>query len=68
MTLGDRLRRGGGYIVEYAIDGEEEVEKATTLRFDLLVLDTMLRKGNGLIVLMCAAIFVWPGSSLPFRR
>jgi two-component system alkaline phosphatase synthesis response regulator PhoP len=49
MTLGDRLRREG-YSVDYARDGVEGVEKATVLPFDLIVLDLLLPKRNGLSV------------------
>ncbi len=47
MTLGDRLR-AEGYGVDYAVDGEEGLEKATTLPFDLILLDVMLPRRSGL--------------------
>jgi len=47
MTLGDRLR-SEGYLVEVAGDGEQGFEKATRLPFDLVVLDIMLPRCNGL--------------------
>jgi two-component system alkaline phosphatase synthesis response regulator PhoP len=49
MTLGDRLRKAG-YVVECAADGEEGFLKATTTPFDLIVLDLMLPKRDGLSV------------------
>jgi two-component system alkaline phosphatase synthesis response regulator PhoP len=48
-TLGDRLRREG-YTVDFAADGEEGFEKATRLHFDLIILDVMLPRRNGLDV------------------
>lgn len=45
-TLGLRLR-GEGYIVDTASDGTEGFEKATTLPFDLIILDVMLPDRNG---------------------
>src|SRR5882672_5842329 len=39
---------GEGYGVDTAVDGEEGFEKATTLPFDLIMLDVMLRYSNGL--------------------
>jgi CheY-like chemotaxis protein len=60
-SLGDRLR-SEGYLVDYAIDGEEKVEKVSTLPVDLIVLDIMIPKRNGFMVMMCAAIFARPGS------
>jgi two-component system alkaline phosphatase synthesis response regulator PhoP len=47
MTLGDRLR-SEGYLVEVAGDGEQGFEKAIRLPFDLVVLDIMLPRCNGL--------------------
>src|ERR1700680_223571 len=49
MTVGDRLRNEG-YVVEYAIDGDEGFEKATQLPFDLIILDVMLPRRHGLNV------------------
>lgn len=46
MTLGDRLR-SEGYVVDFAIDGIEAVEKAISLPFDLIILDIMLPAKNG---------------------
>src|SRR5882762_9850949 len=37
-----------GYVVDTAKDGEEGFEKATTLPFDLIILDVMLPYRNGL--------------------
>src|SRR5262245_58570481 len=49
MTLGDRLRNEG-YVVDFAADGEEGLEKATRLPFDLIILDVMLPRRDGLDV------------------
>lgn len=49
MVLGDRLRKEG-CIVACAADGEEGHRMATELPFDLIILDLMLPKKNGLIV------------------
>ena len=49
MTLGDRLR-SEGYVVDFAMDGEEGTEKATHLPFDLIILDIMLPGRSGLDV------------------
>jgi two-component system, OmpR family, alkaline phosphatase synthesis response regulator PhoP len=49
MTLGDRLRKEG-YLVDCAADGEEGFTKATQLPFDLIVLDLMLPRRDGLDV------------------
>lgn len=46
ITLGDRLRREG-FLVDMACDGEEALEKATTLPFDLIILDIMLPFKSG---------------------
>jgi two-component system alkaline phosphatase synthesis response regulator PhoP len=53
MTLGDRLRKEG-YVVDCAADGEEGFRKATQLPFDLIVLDIMLPRRDGLEV--CSGI------------
>jgi two-component system alkaline phosphatase synthesis response regulator PhoP len=53
MTLGDRLRKEG-YLVDCAADGEEGFIKATQLPFDLIVLDLMLPRRDGLDV--CSGI------------
>ena len=47
MTLGDRLR-SEGYAVDIAIDGQDGLEKATNLPFDLIILDIMLPVRSGL--------------------
>ncbi|MEQ1870777.1 MAG: response regulator transcription factor [Vicinamibacterales bacterium] len=47
MTVGDRLR-SEGYVVDYAVDGDEGFEKATQLPFDLIILDLMLPRRDGL--------------------
>ena len=49
MTLGDRLRKEG-YLVDYALDGEEGLSKATQQPFDLIVLDVMLPRLDGFAV------------------
>jgi len=46
MTLGDRLR-SEGYVVDFAVDGQEALDKATRLPFDLIILDVMLPIRNG---------------------
>jgi two-component system alkaline phosphatase synthesis response regulator PhoP len=46
MTLGDRLRKEG-YVVDFAADGEEGLEKATRMPFDVIILDVMLPLKNG---------------------
>jgi two-component system alkaline phosphatase synthesis response regulator PhoP len=51
MTLGDRLR-SEGYMVDFAMDGEEGKEKATHLPFDLIILDIMLPQRSGLDICM----------------
>jgi two-component system, OmpR family, alkaline phosphatase synthesis response regulator PhoP len=48
-TLGDRLRREG-YIVDFAADGDDGFEKAISSPFDLIILDIMLPRRNGLDV------------------
>ena len=40
-----------GYIIDAAYDGEEAVEKFTNNQYDLIILDVMLPKMNGLVVL-----------------
>src|SRR6266699_4868345 len=42
--------RSEGYIVDTAKDGEEGLQKATSLPFDLIILDVMLPYRNGLDV------------------
>jgi two-component system alkaline phosphatase synthesis response regulator PhoP len=49
MTLGDRLRKEG-YAVDCAVDGDEGLQKATALPFDLIVLDVMLPGKSGFVV------------------
>jgi DNA-binding response OmpR family regulator len=46
MTLSDRLR-SEGYMVDFAGDGNEGLEKATGLPFDLIILDVMLPHRSG---------------------
>src|SRR6266404_7465029 len=46
MTIGDRLR-GEGYVVDFAADGNQGFDKATTLPFDLVILDVMLPYRSG---------------------
>jgi two-component system alkaline phosphatase synthesis response regulator PhoP len=50
LTLTDRLSREG-YAVETSADGESGLERAATSAFDLLLLDVMLPRLNGLDVL-----------------
>jgi two-component system alkaline phosphatase synthesis response regulator PhoP len=45
-TLSVRLR-GEGYVVDTAADGQEGFDKATTLPFDLIILDVMLPYRSG---------------------
>ena len=47
MTLSDRLQ-SEGYVVDFSADGEQGFEKATTLPFDLIILDIMLPRRSGL--------------------
>jgi two-component system, OmpR family, alkaline phosphatase synthesis response regulator PhoP len=47
MTLGDRLK-STGYVVDFAVDGEEGFEKSTHLPYDLIILDIMLPRRSGL--------------------
>ena len=49
MTLSDRLH-SEGYVVDFAVDGDVGLNKASNLPFDLIVLDIMLPKRNGLEV------------------
>ena len=49
MTLGDRLRKVG-FTVDFAVDGEEGLTKATSQPFDLIVLDVMLPGVDGMTV------------------
>lgn len=49
MTLIDRLQ-SEGYVVDVAVDGQEGLTKATSLPFDLIILDIMLPKRSGLNV------------------
>jgi two-component system alkaline phosphatase synthesis response regulator PhoP len=49
MTLSDRLQ-SEGYAVDFSPDGEQGFEKATTLPFDLIILDIMLPRRSGLDV------------------
>jgi two-component system, OmpR family, alkaline phosphatase synthesis response regulator PhoP len=46
MALEDRLT-SEGYTVDFAVDGEEGVRKATTGTCDLVILDIMLPRKNG---------------------
>lgn len=46
MTLGDRLENEG-YTVEFAVDGEEALRKATRDAYDLILLDVMLPRKSG---------------------
>jgi two-component system alkaline phosphatase synthesis response regulator PhoP len=47
LTLGDRLR-SEGYVVDFAADGKDGLEKATQLPFHLIILDIMLPLRSGL--------------------
>lgn len=49
MTVGDRLRNEG-YVVDYAACGDTGLEKATRLPFDLIILDLMLPRRDGVLV------------------
>lgn len=49
MTLGDRLR-SEGYQVEAAPDGQAGLDLASSAAFDLIILDIMLPRKNGLDV------------------
>jgi two-component system, OmpR family, alkaline phosphatase synthesis response regulator PhoP len=46
MTLGDRLENEC-YTVEFAVDGEEALRKATHNAYDLILLDVMLPRKSG---------------------
>jgi two-component system alkaline phosphatase synthesis response regulator PhoP len=46
MTLGDRLQ-SEGYVVDFATDGDQGLDKATRLPFDLIILDLMLPRRSG---------------------
>ena len=48
-TLGDRLQ-SEGYVMDSAADGQEGLNKATSLPFDLIILDLMLPQRSGLDV------------------
>jgi CheY-like chemotaxis protein len=47
MVVGDRLRKDG-YLVDCASDGETGFRKATSQPFDLVILDIMMPRRNGL--------------------
>jgi DNA-binding response OmpR family regulator len=47
MIVGDRLRKDG-YLVHFASDGETGFRKATSQNFDLVILDMMLPRRNGI--------------------
>ncbi|HYR84211.1 MAG TPA: response regulator transcription factor [Terriglobia bacterium] len=49
MTVGDLLRKEG-YAVDYAADGDDGLQKATTLPFDLIILDVMLPGRHGFVI------------------
>ena len=49
MTVGDLLRKEG-YAVDYAADGDDGLQKATSLPFDLIILDVMLPGRHGFVV------------------
>ena len=53
MTLSDRLR-SEGYAVDFAGDGDDGLNKATNLPFDLIILDIILPGRSGLDV--CRAV------------
>ncbi|HXM59543.1 MAG TPA: response regulator transcription factor [Terriglobales bacterium] len=46
MTLGDRLK-SEGYEVDFAVDGDEGLRKATQSSCDLVILDVMLPRKSG---------------------
>jgi two-component system alkaline phosphatase synthesis response regulator PhoP len=49
ITLSDRLH-AEGYVVQCASNGDEGLDQATRLPFDLIILDVMLPRRNGLDV------------------
>jgi two-component system, OmpR family, alkaline phosphatase synthesis response regulator PhoP len=49
MTVGDRLRNSG-YMVDYAANGDEALQKATKSAFDMIILDVMLPCRDGFAV------------------
>jgi DNA-binding response OmpR family regulator len=49
LTVGDRLQKEG-YAVDNATTGEEGLQKAIQLPFDLIILDVMLPKKSGFAV------------------
>jgi DNA-binding response OmpR family regulator len=54
-TLADAITDGLAgvhYEIHYAVDGEYGLEIASTIQFDLIVLDWILHKNNGLTILM----------------
>ncbi|MGE3510685.1 MAG: response regulator transcription factor [Vicinamibacterales bacterium] len=53
MTLGDRLRKEG-FRVDFAVDGEEGLNKALHEPFDVILLDLMLPRLDGLA--LCKAL------------
>jgi len=46
ITLGDRLRREG-FVIETSADGQDGLDKATRLPFDVIILDVMLPFKSG---------------------
>jgi two-component system alkaline phosphatase synthesis response regulator PhoP len=46
ITLGDRLTREG-FFIQTAVDGQEALDKATRLPFDIIILDIMLPFKSG---------------------
>lgn len=49
LVLGDHLRKDG-YLIDCAADGEAGFRKATSQRFDSMILDIMLPRRSGLDV------------------
>jgi two-component system alkaline phosphatase synthesis response regulator PhoP len=47
ITLSDRLH-SEGYVVQCAANGEDGLDQATRLPFDLIILDVMLPRRSGL--------------------